>query len=160
MLAGKYLFAKSFIATSRCNDCGICLQACPVGAIKKFQGRLFWKSSCESCMKCMNNCPKKAIETAHGFVLIILIISWILSTILIKSLLDLPMLEGYQWLQNGYVKLMIFTIIAFPLLFLGYSIMHILFGFRFFEWMVVHTSLSYYRFWGRYNPTKIFAKGK
>ncbi len=103
---GKYLFAKSFIASSECTLCGLCENACPVQAIKRIDNRMFWTTQCGSCMKYMNHCLQKAIMV---------------------------------------------TILFFPLLLVAYRIMHWLMRFRLFERIFVLTSLTNYKFWGRYN---------
>lgn len=53
---------KMFVADSQCNSCGICINACPVHAIRLFKGRPRWNYNCEGCHKCINICPRKAIE--------------------------------------------------------------------------------------------------
>ncbi|MCG3193872.1 MAG: hypothetical protein DIJKHBIC_03126 [Thermoanaerobaculia bacterium] len=67
-LAGRFVFAKSFYASTACNNCGACKAHCPVKAIVTVRNRPFWTFSCESCMRCMNECPARAIETGHGYV--------------------------------------------------------------------------------------------
>jgi ferredoxin len=72
---GRFLFAKTYYASADCDNCDLCIKACPVKAIKKVDGRPFWTFNCESCMRCMSNCPKKAIETGHGYLLVIALLS-------------------------------------------------------------------------------------
>jgi len=152
---GKYFFAKSFIASSDCDMCGLCEKTCPVQAIKEVDKRMFWTYKCESCMKCMNNCPKRAIETAHGFIIAISIISSLLLGYLINKIWSLNVFQDWQFLQNENIKSLIISILIFPFLFLGYRIMHYLMRFRIFERLFVLTSFSKYKFWGRYKAPKI-----
>ncbi len=154
ILCGKYFFAKSFIASLDCNDCGLCINSCPVKAIKKIDGRMFWTHKCESCMKCMNICPKKAIETAHGFITAACSITLAGMGYVINHILSIPDFINWHWLQNGSIRLIIFSIAVLPILFLSYRIMHRLLKYRFFERLVVYTSLTKFRFWSRYKPPK------
>ena len=147
---GKYFFAKSFIASADCNMCGLCEKTCPVQAIKRVDNRMFWTVKCESCMKCMNSCPQKAIETAHGFIITSSIVLTTGMTYLINRILTLIPFANWQFLQNENIKLLITTIVFFPLLFIGYRIMHFLMRFKLFERIFVLSSLTKYKFWGRY----------
>lgn len=65
-LVGRFVLAKTFVATQACNQCGLCVRQCPVQAIRP--GRvLSWHYRCESCMRCLNHCPHQAIQTTHGW---------------------------------------------------------------------------------------------
>lgn len=142
---GRFLFAKTYYASADCDDCDLCIKACPVKAIQKVDNRPFWTFNCESCMRCMSNCPKKAIETGHGYLLVIALLSSLVFT-------------GLFYL---YFKLLFFdiehTLLGFVLesaLFLGilaiwYRILHYAMRIKFIERMVVYTSLTKYKFWGR-----------
>jgi ferredoxin len=155
IFCGKYFFAKSFIASLDCNDCGLCISSCPVKAIIKMNGRMFWTHKCESCMKCMNCCPKKAIETAHGFVAIACIITLVGMGYVINKILSIPSFSNRYWLQDGTIKLFIFSIVVLPILFFSYRIMHRLLKYKFFDRLVVYTSLTKIKFWGRYKAPKL-----
>jgi ferredoxin/flavodoxin len=153
---GKYFFSKSFIASSDCDMCGICEKTCPVQAIKQVDSRMFWTYKCESCMKCMNNCPQKAIETAHGFIIVLWIFTSFFVGYVISQLLNFPYFENWQLLQNENIKTLIVSLAIFPFLFIGYRIMHWLMRVKIFERFFVLTSLTKYKFWGRYKiPKKI-----
>ncbi len=154
IFCGRYFFAKSFIASHDCDDCGLCLKSCPVKAIKKIDGRMFWTHKCESCMKCMNTCPKRAIETAHGFITLACIITSVGMGSVINTVLSVPDYSNWHWLQNGSIKFLIWSTVVLPILFLSYRFMHRLLKYKFFERLVVYTSLTKFRFWGRYKPTK------
>ncbi len=152
ILFGKYFFAKSFITSSDCDMCGLCEKTCPVQAIKQVDGRMFWTYKCESCMKCMNNCPQQAIETAHGFIIILWLLTSLSVGYLITHLLEYQFFES---LQNETVKSLIISIVIFPFLFIGYRLMHRLMRFKIFERFFVLTSLTKLKFWGRYKAPKV-----
>ena len=151
ILFGKYLFAKSYIASSDCNMCGLCENICPVQAIKRVDNRMYWTVKCESCMKCMSACPQKAIETAHGFIIISSIVLTLFATYLSDLVLTLQFLSDLTFFQNQYFKSFLITILFFLFFFLAYRIMHWLMRFKMFERIFVLSSLTTYKFWGRYN---------
>jgi len=71
---GRFMLARTFLADSRCDGCGICAARCPVQAIKMVNNRPWWTYKCESCMRCANICPKKAINSSIPLVVIYTII--------------------------------------------------------------------------------------
>jgi ferredoxin len=155
-IIGRFALAKTFFASRDCTRCGLCVEQCPVRAIRLVDDRCFWTHHCESCMQCMNHCPHRAIETAHGFIIgcSILIYSGIL--VWLNRLLDI-----YAYLRKlvpgaigdqvvGLVNWFLYLL----LLFLFYRIMHYLMRFRFFERLMVLTSLTRFRFWRRYRVSK------
>ena len=135
-LAGRFAFAKSFYASNKCDNCGLCVKQCPVKAIKTIGDRPFWTFKCESCMKCMNSCPKEAIETAHGLFLVISIVSSAIVTILLNNFFQAGIKQS--WLRLG-----LFTVLFFSLLWVLYKLQHLLLRSSF-------TSFTHYKFWGRY----------
>lgn len=151
MLIGRFALAKTFIASHTCSNCGLCKNSCPVEAIKKIQGRMFWTYKCESCMQCLNQCPEKAIETAHGFVIgfFYLFMTFGMSFLLTQISGLFPAFDT-KILKWPVISFLVESALLLPFLFLGYRIMHWLMQFRFFERLVVWTSFTHYRFWGRY----------
>jgi ferredoxin len=151
-LVGRFLFAKTFYASGDCNNCDVCVKNCPVKAIIKIDNRPFWTFKCESCMRCMSNCPQKSIETAHGFIISYCLFSSALSGLLFYYFNNLLFV-----VPNGFIRFVIET--ALFLLFLGvsYRIIHYLMRLKFFERLMVYTSLTKYKFWGkRYKALKNF----
>ena len=53
-------FDKGF-HTENCNNCGICVKACPVKNIELGANGPIWKGNCEACLRCFNACSEKAI---------------------------------------------------------------------------------------------------
>lgn len=150
--AGRFLFAKTFYASGDCNNCNICVKNCPVKAIIKIDNRPFWTFKCESCMQCMSNCPKRSIETAHGF-----IISYCLCSSVLTGLFFYYFNSLFFVVPDGFIRYVFET--ALFLLFFGilYRVFHYLMRFRFFERIMVYTSLTKYKFWGnRYKALKDF----
>lgn len=142
-LAGRFAFSKSCYASGDCDNCGLCIKQCPVKAIKTVNDRPYWTFHCESCMRCMNSCPKNAIETAHGLFAVTSILGSAMTTILLNNLLKISV-------QSGFVRLTLFTIVFFALLGLFYKGQHLLLRSKLLAKLIVFTSLTHYKFWGRY----------
>ncbi len=142
-LAGRFIFAKSYYASIDCDNCGLCINNCPVKSIKLVYKRPYWTFNCESCMKCMNNCPKNAIETAHGLFLVLGLVGSALTTLIFNDLLGINL---HPW----YVRLIPSGIVFFVLLWLFYRIQQILLRIKVISKLIALTSLTHYKFWGRY----------
>lgn len=142
-LVGRFMFAKTFYASKDCNNCDICIKGCPVKAIIKVDKRPFWTFRCESCMKCTGNCPKKAIETAHGFIIGYLLFSSVLTGIALRYFNLLFNLE------NKIADFILETLVLLFFLGIFYRLIHYLMRFTFIERLMVYTSLTKYKFWGR-----------
>lgn len=125
---------------------------CPVKAIKPIDNRPFWTFKCESCMHCMSYCPHRAIETAHGPILVF---------VLLFSLLIWTPMEFYfgktLHLDNSIVNFMIQSGLMLVLLAIWYRIFHFLLRYKWFNTAITFTSLTFYKFWGRrYKALKNF----
>lgn len=142
-LIGRFFLAKSYYASYKCTNCNICIKQCPVKAIKKVNGRPFWTFKCESCMKCMNNCPVDAIETPHGLWVIVIYLTSIVCTWLFYNLLP-------EAIQFWIVKFIIFNIILIGYVWVFYRIQQLELKNRIIAKIISLTSLTYYKFWGRY----------
>ena len=144
---GRFFLSKSFYASSKCNNCNLCVKECPVKAIKTVDQRPFWTFKCQSCMKCMNRCPARAIETPHGLWIAVFYVSAIGASLLC-SLLPASI---HHWL----IAFAIFNAICLGLIALLYKIQHHLLKNRIFSKIILFTSLTYYKFWGRYKITNM-----
>lgn len=142
-LAGRFVFAKSFFASQTCNNCGKCLKNCPVRAIISVHNKPFWTFKCESCMNCMNNCPKNAIQTAHILIIVSSMIGSFLFTFFTTNIIQLNVSSS---ILNFVIKTAFFIFVVAIL----YYIQHVLMKNRFFSKLFSYTSLTYYKFWGRY----------
>jgi ferredoxin len=151
-LIGRFVFAKSFIASRNCIHCNICVDQCPVNAIKIIDKRCYWTHKCESCMHCMNVCPTRAIETAHGFVIGVAFLLYGVALIWFYDFTGIY--DYYKELLNPtlfYASRILFHSVLFVFLLISfYYVMHFLLRFRFFERFFVLTSLTTYKFWRRY----------
>lgn len=142
-LIGRFALAKTFYASNKCDNCDVCIKQCPVKAIEKINNHPYWKFDCESCMKCMNSCPQRAIETAHGLFLFLYFIVSFLSSIIIIPFLSFGNL-------NGLIKITLDSILLVILLSGFYHLQHFLLRKKFVGRLIAVTSLTYYKFWGRY----------
>jgi ferredoxin len=58
---------KSVKANGNCNQCGVCVSACPMNNLTVENDRLVHKHNCVICYRCVNQCPQKAITVVfHG----------------------------------------------------------------------------------------------
>lgn len=149
---GRFFLAKTFFATDKCNDCQLCLKACPTNSIILKDKRPFWELTCESCMHCMNFCPQRAIETNHNvlipllWILSVFVNPWIASQTINLTELIVPNFYTLDpWITmsfNWIVMVALFTA--------TYYAIHYLMHFRFFQKLMRWTTLTQFRFWRRY----------
>ena len=157
-LVGRFFFAKSFIASAACDTCGVCINQCPLQAIRLVAGRPFWTHRCESCMRCMNHCPKRAIETAHGFIAGF----WFLFDVAMLALIY-PALRPVASVVSDtgvvatLVRLVFESALMLVALFLSYRLLHHGLRSRPIERLTVFTSLTHFGFWRRYRPPRELA---
>lgn len=155
---GRFFFAKSFYASRACNNCMLCIKQCPVKAISLVDNRPYWSYKCESCMHCMNICPEQAIETAHGYIIgLLILLNTIMQSIVYKLLLN----QNILWFSRGakygrILRLFLETVITFIALFISYWMIHYLRRIKAFDMLITYTSLTVYKFWGRYKPSRNF----
>lgn len=141
---GRFIIAKTYFASSACNGCGKCIEKCPARAVQLVDGRPYWTFHCESCMQCMSYCPKNAIETAHGLVGMVVLVYSMLTTLLFDRLLltawpEVPGLAIFVAEWSLFVLLMGS----------GYRVFHFALRWKPFEKLMLATSLTWYKFWGR-----------
>ena len=151
---GRFILAKSFYATDVCDKCDICINNCPVKAILTVDNRPFWSYRCESCMRCMNNCPKRAIETSHGYIIGIMcllnmgIMVWFWQGV--NRVITLP--AGNGWVQTGVT--LTGWVLTFAVMVVSYRIYHYLLRIPGFRQLFYYTSVTRYKFWRRYKPSR------
>ena len=142
-LVGRFAFAKSFYASNNCDNCGLCIEQCPVKAIEINNGRPFWTFKCESCMRCMNTCPQRAIETAHGLFVVLICLSSFLAL-----LIPYPLYKENTF--SGIIEFLLKNIFFLFLLWVLYRLQHLLLKNKFAGKLIRLTSLTHFKFWGRY----------
>lgn len=153
---GRFFFAKSFIASSNCNNCNKCIKQCPVKAIRTIDNRPFWTFSCESCMQCMSSCPKKAIEAGHGSIIGFSLL-FTGFTGIIYALTSTPtFFVKNHWILNIIEPGLMLLMLAF-----WYRIIHLAMRYRIIQKIVTYTSLTKFSFWGRrYNAKDAIRRNK
>lgn len=148
---GRFGFAKSFYASGDCDNCGLCIYNCPVKAIINVDNRPYWTFKCESCMRCMSNCPKRAIETAHGLFVLIFFLSF--NSYILNLILKFKTI--YINVDNSFLVFVFKQFIFIIILTLSYRIIHYCLRYRYIERIILYTSLTKYKFWGkRYKAIK------
>lgn len=152
---GRFALAKTFYTTSDCDMCELCIKNCPVKAIKVIDKCPFWSYRCESCMKCMNLCPQRSIQTAHGFFISFMLIINLVIADRLYNLLNVYIFKTFSglWYSN-FASYIIRTVFMLTVLFLLYRIIHYLMRFKFFERLMIYTSLTRFKFWRRYFAPK------
>ena len=153
---GRFALSKTFIAGAKCNGCKICENECPVRAIKMKGKFPFWTNRCESCMHCMNVCPQRAIETPHLFTVIL----WWLVFSIIPVFLTRLITKPGSFVDDHFTLFAYFFMLAtgIPIIFFSYRILHYLMKFKFFNWLIINTSLTRFKFWRRYFAPKKYLK--
>ncbi len=142
---GRFILAKTYYASADCNHCGLCIKECPVHAIREINGHPFWSFNCESCMKCMGNCPTKAIETAHGFVAGVFLIYAFVASVFFYGYFT----QFIPIIVHPLVKFVLDNLIFITILLIGYRIIHWLMRFDWVNKLMIYTSLTHYKWWGR-----------
>ena len=154
---GRFVIAKTFFASYRCNDCGKCIRECPVGAVIRKDRRPYWKFSCESCMHCMNHCPERAIETAHGFVFLMWWAASALAAFVALNLFQSIAIPS-EGLDSGWLywadRILVMAV-RILLIYLAYRLMHYFLRYRWFSYLVTYTSFTRFHFWRRYRASKV-----
>lgn len=111
LLQARFLLAKLFFASRRCNGCGLCAASCSVGGIRMMGDppRPHWTYWCESCMRCMAFCPQQAVEASQSWAVLYYyaasaLPAWLLARFVADSAalawLDVPWLRfilSYAW---------------------------------------------------------------
>ncbi len=147
-LVGRFGLAKTFIYSSACNDCMICVNNCPVGAIEIRNGKPYWKFTCESCMRCIHNCPQQAIQASHLLFLAFILLGQIPFAMYLFT--AMPFLKivnnrAIVFFINSYVMLLV--------IFFLYMLVQLLLRLKPVNALFTYTSLT--KYWKRYRAPGI-----
>ena len=136
---GRYILAKTMIYTNNCNSCMICVDNCPVNALKVVNNNRYWSYSCESCMRCINICPKISIQTSHlMFILVLTIPGYLFNHFLVNYL---QLLEFFNY---GFIKSIVEMGITLIELFIIYVLIQRFLKYKYFGDLFKYTSLCAY----------------
>jgi ferredoxin len=154
---GRFMIAKTFVATNKCSKCGLCLKQCPVKAIIEVDQRMFWKHTCESCMRCMNNCPERAVETAHGFTFGTSVLGGFLFSYLVSlALTKLNLFDHSDQLVIYLIDYLLFPALILATFIASYRFIHFLMRYKVFNFLIEYTSFTKLKLWRRYKAKRIF----
>jgi Pyruvate/2-oxoacid:ferredoxin oxidoreductase delta subunit len=149
---GRFLIAKTFFASDKCDNCMLCIKACPTNSLVIKDNRPYWKATCESCMHCMNFCPQRAIEVSHNWVIPMI---WLMVAV-INPWISLRVMEwtrevvpSLELMGRTVAKVLQWSIMVVTFCIIYYLI-HYLMHFLFFRKMMRYTSISSFAFWRRY----------
>jgi len=105
----------------------------------------------------MNTCPERAIETAHGYVVgLFVLLGTLTQTFIYDQLLsrNIDWFSEWNW-YGGPARFLLETIIAIFALVVSYWVIHYLRRIRVIDLLINYTSLTFYKFWGRYRPQEM-----
>lgn len=153
---GRFILAKTFYANSKCNNCNLCIDNCPVKAITKVDDRPFWTMKCESCMRCMNECPHKAVETGHGYIIGLLYLIDVTVVVWLGTLASKFVSIPANLQFGGWIDFILSSLISIALLLPGYLLIHYLKKLPVFRQLIEYSSLTHLTFWNRYKSAKKF----
>ena len=149
-ILGRFIIAKTFYANSSCDGCNLCVNSCPIKAIKLMHNEPFWTYRCESCMRCMNICPKRAIQTGHGFIFVVIYLTYAIVIAGLYAVIGKYYPIEREGFLAGVARFILESAIVFTMLIVGYRILHRLKRVSGFKQLIEYTSLTRYRFWRRY----------
>ena len=155
-IIGRYILAKTFVASYKCNNCGVCMKQCPTHSIILSGGRPYLKFTCESCMRCMNYCPQRAIETAHTFVFgLLALFIYVLNPIFasFSSELVIRLFKGSRLADESINFIIQWSTMLFAF-WAGYHLLHYAMRKPFLNKIITFTTFSTWKFWRRYHIPK------
>ena len=149
---GRFMLAKTFVASDKCNACGLCARQCPTKSIIIKDNRPYWKFSCESCMHCMNYCPERAVETAHTLIFTILAVFILVLNPLFARWAHALILSGQF---SNQLRELVYFILQWSMMMLafwaGYEGLYFLMKFPTLNRFISFFSVTRFAFWRRYH---------
>ena len=149
---GRYFHGKLFFANNKCNGCKICINNCPFDAIR-LKGRKrplpFWTYRCESCMRCATICPERAIEIGQSWGAILFYLWGIPITFYFLNYLG-EYFSSVNQIKGTTVSEIITVLFWYPTVFIPYIIFQLLLRVPPIHWLFTHTTMTHFKWWGRY----------
>jgi hypothetical protein len=93
----------------------------------------------------MSYCPKRAIETAHGSIVLITVLSSLITSGLFYSYFGKLFFD----IEHTFLGFVLNSALFLGVLAIWYRLLHYAMRLKFVERLVVYTSLTKYKFWGR-----------
>jgi ferredoxin len=152
-VGGRFFLSKTYIASYKCTNCGLCIKECPTSSIKLVGNRPYWKLTCESCMRCLNNCPERAIEAAHGMATAFWLIFTAANTQVIILIINVFNIQPELWWWRFTAQIIGIGSMVLITTFL-YRMMHYALGLKPVKYLIRFTSLTALPFWRRYSFLK------
>lgn len=156
LFIGRFFLAKTFFASKKCNGCGICMEYCPVEAIRIIDDRPYWSFYCESCMRCMNMCPQQAVETSHSIAALMIAVISSLPVAYYASLFINKTGLSLSHSTMHIAGLALNWLLTLAIIYFVYILMFALIHNPLINRLFVYTSLTYY--WARYKAPGISLK--
>jgi Pyruvate/2-oxoacid:ferredoxin oxidoreductase delta subunit len=152
-LGGRFFLSKTYIASSKCTNCGICIKECPTNSIVYVRNRPYWKLTCESCMRCLNSCPQRAIEAAHGLAAGMMLLFTSVNAWLIMKIIDSFGITPEAWWWKVLTQFICIGVLI-TVAAVVYLVVHYAMGFRPVRSLIRFTSLTAIPGWRRYKYLK------
>ena len=145
LLVGRFMLAKIFFANAKCDGCGLCVDYCPVGAVRlkgEKNPRPFWRYNCESCMRCMAYCPEEAVECSQPWVVMLCFLAFLPFSFYLFRWLE-NLVTGLAAIDHWLLRLAVDLIYIYASIFISYRVLYLLSRISFFNTLLTYSTLTH-----------------